>query len=504
MINTAYQLWIDPLNQPAFLKAMLAGSLVATVCGVIGCFVILRRMSFLGDALAHSMLAGVVAGYLFMQIFFDVEADAPAMIVGSLIAGFVTVAMIGFVSKTARIKEDTAIGIIYTGIFALGGMLASLFSHRIHIDLVHFFMGQVLAVSTVDLWTMALVTALVLGVVIVFFRQLQMTSFDPVMAASIGIPVVAMNYLLTTCTSLVVVSAVQVVGMVLVVGLLITPAASAYLLCDQLCWMLGVSACLGVSSVVGGLYLSEWINVAPGSAIVVFGTLQFLFILAIAPRYGMLASWRRRRAIIPQQVVEDILGCLRRSKDRPVPVTEIHEEVEGRAIHIQQAVRSLMKQNLLKSSPNGLSLTESGNREARRLMRAHRIWETYLQHLGTPAEELHVQADRLEHVNDEQAVDYLDNKLGHPLLDPHGSEIPEDFVDLVSGYEVKASLLREGYQATITRLDSLVDDFALESGMQISAGPRRDNGRVWTFIVEGGREIELGHQQADAVTVILD
>lgn len=137
-------------------------------------------------------------------------------------------------------------------------------------------------------------------------------------------------------------------------------------------------------------------------------------------------------------------------------------------------------------------------------MRAHRIWETYLQHLGTPAEELHVQADRLEHVNDEQAVDYLDDKLGHPLLDPHGSEIPEDFVDLVSGYEVKASLLREGYQATITRLDSLVDDFALESGMQISAGPRRDNGRVWTFIVEGGREIELGHQQADAVTVILD
>ncbi len=239
--------------------------MVAVVCGVMGCFVILRRMAFLGDALSHAMLAGVTAGYLFMQIFFGIEAHAPAMLVGSILAGLVTVGLVGFVSKVSRIKDDTAIGIMYTGIFALGGILASVFSHRIHLDLYHFVTGMVLGVEDGDLWMMAWIAAFVLTIVILFYRHLQITTFDPVMAASLGFPVMAINYLLTTCTSLVVVGAVNIVGVILVVGLLVTPAATAYLLSDRLSRMLPLAAGFGVIGVLGGLYLSMWIgNVATG------------------------------------------------------------------------------------------------------------------------------------------------------------------------------------------------------------------------------------------------
>ena len=237
------------------------------------------------------MLAGVTAGYLFMQIFFNRETHAGAMLVGSILAGLFTVVMIGFVVRISRIKEDTAIGVMYTGVFAAGGILASYFSDRIHIDIYHFIMGSVLTISDSDLWIMGLVTAIVMAVVILFFRQFQITSFDPVMAASLGISVVVFDYLLTACTSLVVVAGVPLVGVILVVGMLVTPAATAYLLSDRLSRMQGLAILFGVISVVGGLYTSTWIGkVATGPMIVFWGTIQFLVVLFFAPRYGILGG----------------------------------------------------------------------------------------------------------------------------------------------------------------------------------------------------------------------
>ena len=138
----------DPLELRSFQKALVGGSMVAIVCGVIGCFIILRRMAFLADALSHAMLAGVTAGFLLMQLAFGrSDAHAPAMFLGSLLAGIFTVGLIGFVSHVSRIKEDTAIGVMYTGIFAAGGLLYSAFSHLIHLDLYHFVTGMVLGIE---------------------------------------------------------------------------------------------------------------------------------------------------------------------------------------------------------------------------------------------------------------------------------------------------------------------------------------------------------------------
>jgi len=216
------------LNHGHLIRPLIAGTLVSITCSVIGCFIILRRMAFLADAIAHSMLAGVIAGYLLTKMLFGGEAPLAAMLVGALLAGITTVALVGFVTRFSRVKQDTAIGIMYTGIFALGAFIISLkyFSQQIHIDIYHYVVGDVLTVPDEQLWLLAIVTSVVLGVVILFFRPLQLTSFDPIMAASIGIPVLAVEYLLTICTSLVVVSGVQIAGVILVVALIITPAAT--------------------------------------------------------------------------------------------------------------------------------------------------------------------------------------------------------------------------------------------------------------------------------------
>ncbi|MCA9197902.1 MAG: metal ABC transporter permease [Planctomycetales bacterium] len=505
-MSLAWDLFVAPLESQAFQKALLGGSLVAIVCGVMGCFIILRRMAFLGDALSHAMLAGVTAGYLFMQILFGVEAHAPAMLIGSIVAGIVTVALISFVSKVSRIKEDTAIGIMYTGIFAVGGVLASVFSHRIHIDLYHFIAGMVLGVGDEDLWLMAIVAAIVLATVILLFRHLQLTSFDPVMAASLGFPVVALDYVLTACTSLVVVSAVNVVGVILVVGLLVTPAATAYLLCNRLSRMMMISALFGVTSVVAGLYVSTWIGkVATGPSIVIASTLQFMVVLAVAPKYGLIADWLRRRSMVPQRLVEDILGTFRYSSDNRLAFADIASHLHDSPSHeaVRRALRSLERQNLMTESAGTWVLTDEGELEAKRLLRAHRLWESYLQHVGTPLDELHNQAHQLEHLHDEETVDYLDDMLGHPILDPHGQEIPEDFMHLVPGEPVKASLLRESMSATVVEVADELAKFDVAVPSIITAGPRTDGDAIWTFHLEDGRTIHLNHDQADQITVVL-
>lgn len=418
-----FELFIAPLTETYFQKALIGGSIVAVVAAVVGCLVVLRRMAFLGDALSHAMIAGVAGGYLVMKVLFGYEAHAPGMLLGSLIAAVATVALISFVSRISRVKEDTAIGIMYTGIFALGVVAVSIFRHYIHIDLMHFIMGDILGVADTDLWVSAFVAATVLTILILFFRHFQLATFDPVMAASIGLPVVLIDYLLTTCVSLVVVSAVSMVGVILVVGLLITPAATAYLLSDRLDKMMGLSALFGVTSVIGGLYLCVWLDSAGGGAIMLFCTFQFLVVLTVAPKYGLLSRWIRLRNLVPQQVVEDVLTTVLRH-DRPVSKDAIQKYVEN-SKNFDNVLKKMVQDGLLLEQGQDFALTQKGDKEAKAVLRAHRLWETYLESIGTPKKEVHATAHQLEHLDQTATLSYLDKKLGSPMTDPHGKVIPQ-------------------------------------------------------------------------------
>jgi len=416
-----FELFIAPLTETYFQKALIGGSIVAIVAGVVGCLVVLRRMAFWGDALSHAMIAGVAGGYLVMKLLFNLEAHAPGMLLGSLIAAVTTVALISFVSRISRVKEDTAIGIMYTGIFALGVVFVSIFCHYVHIDLMHFIMGDILGVADIDLWVSVFVAAFVLSVLILFFRHFQIATFDPIMAASIGLPVLFLDYVLTTCVSLVVVSAVSMVGVILVVGLLITPAATAYLLSDRLDKMMWLAALFGVTSVVGGLHLCVWLDSAGGGAIMLFCTLQFLVVLVVAPKYGLLARWQRMRNLIPQQQIEDVLTTvLRYNKPTPMAVIVKYAEQEK---GLKKALQSMVQDGFLIETGEAFELTEDGDKEARKVLKAHRLWEAYLESIGTPPEKLHPTAHQLEHISDLDTVDYLDEKLGNPNRDPHGKTI---------------------------------------------------------------------------------
>jgi manganese/iron transport system permease protein/iron/zinc/copper transport system permease protein len=493
------QAFVGPLRETFFLKAAIGGSVAAIVCSVVGCLVILRRMAFLGDALSHAMIAGVAGGYLFVKLLFNTEAHAPSMLIGSLIATVVTVASIGFVSRVSRLKEDTVIGIMYTGVFAVGVVLVSMFRNHIHIDLMHFIMGDVLGVADSDLWVAAIAAAFVLSLIVVFFRQFQISSFDPVMAASIGMPVLLIDYTLTTCVSLVVVSAVSMVGVILVVGLLITPAATAYLLCDRLDKMMFWSAVFGVTSVIGGLYLCIWLDSAGGGAIMVFCTIQFLVVLVLAPRYGLLARWIRLKRMVPQRLVEDILGMVMRA---PGGVISQQAASEFAAHYGRQAFRALKwmtREGLLEPRDGTLALTNEGRREASKIVRAHRLWEAYMEHVGMPLAQLHGKAHELEHVHDKPAVDYLDDLLGHPVYDPHGAEIPADITKCRPGDVCSLSLLREGTIAEVVSVDPKAGPVPLVPGERASIGPRLLKENLWTVTKEDGVSFTVDHGAADRI-----
>ena len=497
-MNFIFESVITPLREPFFVKALLGGSIVAVVCGVVGCLVILRRMAFLGDALSHAMIAGVAGGYLFMKLLFGIEAYAPAMLIGSLAAAVVTVFLIGFVSRLSRIKEDTAIGIMYTGVFAAGVVMVSIFRNHVHIDLMHFIMGDVLGMADTDLWASAFIAAFVLSVILLFFRYFQLASFDPVMAASIGIPITIIDYVLTTCVSLVVVSAVSMVGVILVVGLLITPAATAYLLSDRLDRMMILSAIFGITSVIGGLYLCFWMDSSGGGAIMLFCTFQFLLVLLFAPRYGLLARWINLRKIIPQQLTEDILGTI--ARNAPVSIVQIRKLLPEH-VKIQRALKTLISQGYLQMSDGMLSLTLQGQKEAQRIIRSHRLWEAYLQHVGTPDEEIHSTAHSLEHMHDPSAVEYIDDILGHPVTDPHGQEIPEDPSCREPGAVVLLSQLRSGRKVKIIKAPESGMGSELQPGEIILTSSRLNEGKIWVVENQRGQKVKLDHQSADAVVV---
>ncbi len=496
---------LKPFQDVFFQKALIGGSMVAIVCGVVGCLVILRRMSFLGDALSHAMIAGVAGGYLFMKMVFGIEAYAPAMLIGSLIAAILTVFLIGFVSRMSRVKEDTAIGIMYTGVFAAGVVLVSVFRNYIHIDLMHFIMGDVLGVADTDLWASAMTSAIVLTIILLFFRHFQLTSFDPVMAASVGMPVLFIDYLLTTCVSLVVVSAVSMVGVILVVGLLITPAATAYLLSDRLDRMMLLAALFGLTSVIGGLYLCVWADSSGGGAIMLFCEFQFLVVLFVAPRYGILARWLRQRSLVPQQLTEDILGFLIRRENAALsdiqtalsqhtPLTPLKR---GK---IRQAVKNLASQGLLNMGDR-IVLTDKGKADAVKILRAHRLWESYLAYVGTPQADIHPKAHELEHSYDPSAIEYLDDLLGHPIKDPHGQEIPEEPSCKAPGCAVSLSLLRKGDKGVVESLSENAAKTGLRIGDRILLDDRTQEDNVWIAFRADGIKFMLNHQFADHVII---
>lgn len=274
--------FIQALMEYEFLqKAMFTSIMVGIICGIIGCFIVLRGMALMGDAISHAVLPGVALSYMFGINFFF----------GAVFTGVVTAVLIGFVTQNSRVKNDSSIGIVFSAAFALGIILIS--SAKTSTDLNSILFGNVLSVRSSDMWTTLIIGVLVLAIVFLFYKELLISTFDPTMAAAYGLPNQLIHYGLMVLLTMVTVASLQTVGIILVVAMLITPASTAYLLTNRLWVMLLLSATFGVLSAVIGLYFSYVYNLASGAMIVLIATLFFALAFLFSPKQGLL--WRTIR-----------------------------------------------------------------------------------------------------------------------------------------------------------------------------------------------------------------
>jgi manganese/iron transport system permease protein len=275
------QLILDPLAHGFFVRALAAGALVGIVCAVVGTYVVLKGLAFIGDAVSHAAFPGVVAAFL---------VQGPYLI-GAAIAAVVTAIGIGYVTRRARIRADTAIGVLFAGAFALGILLFSTIRGYVG-DLFSFLFGYLLAISPQDLVGLAILSGVVLAVVALLWKELLYATFDPLGAAASGLPVELLEYLFLGLIAVTIVISLQAVGIILVVAMLVTPAATAQLLTVRFGGLMILAIVVGVGSAIVGLYVSYWLDVASGATIVLVETACFLAALALGPRTGLLS--RRR------------------------------------------------------------------------------------------------------------------------------------------------------------------------------------------------------------------
>jgi ABC-type Mn2+/Zn2+ transport system permease subunit len=260
---------LEPLQYEFMQRGMIAAVLVGIVCAVVGTYVVLRGMAFFGDALAHTILPGIAIGYLITSGARD------TLFWWALGTAIVAAIGIGAISKQAEIKEDTAIGIIFAGMFALGiALISTVRSYAV--DLSHFLFGDVLGVSVQSLWLIIIFGVIVLLTIAAFYKEFLTLSFDPILAATLRLPVNLLNNLLLVMIAVTVAVSLQTVGVALMVAMLVTPAATAYLLTQRLPVMMGLAALFASLSGVIGLYLSYYLSIASGAAIVLTATTFFL------------------------------------------------------------------------------------------------------------------------------------------------------------------------------------------------------------------------------------
>jgi ABC-type Mn2+/Zn2+ transport system permease subunit len=274
---------LDPLEFEFFQRALLASALVGVVCAVVGTYMVLRGLAFLGDAISHAAFPGVVIAYLVKSPFY----------LGAAVAAVATSLAIGWVSRRGNLRGDTAIGVLFAGMFALGVFLFSRIPNYVG-DLFGFLFGEVLAISPGDVLALTGLGAGVLVLVWIFWKELLYSTFDPLGAAASGLPVGRLDYLFLALIAVTIVVSLQAVGIIMVVAMLVTPAATAQLITLRFTRLMGVAILVGLVSPIVGLYLSYWFDAASGATIVLVETFVFVVALLLGPRSGVLRQRPRQ------------------------------------------------------------------------------------------------------------------------------------------------------------------------------------------------------------------
>lgn len=417
-------------RDPSVRYAVVGAVLIGICCGVLGGFVVVRRMALVGDTLSHAVLPGVALGFLWTA-----SKDPLAIFIGASVAGLLGTAMVRAITATTRLKEDAALGLVLASFFAVGACLVTMIQrlptgNKSGID--KFLFGQAAAVGRDDVVLMSVVAVLVVALVTAFYKELLVASFDRGFARAGGLSVAWVDRGLMLLLAFSVVVALQAVGAVLVSAMLITPAAAAYLLTDRMHRMLWLSAVFGVlAGLLGAFFSFIGNNLPTGPLMVIAASLVFVGAFFFGPRHGVVARWWRQRDHAARTQRENTLKALYRVCEEREFVGEgvtyralaaRRGETEGDA---QQQGRALLAHGLATVSNGTIFFTPEGRRRAAEIVRNHRLWELYLTNSANiAADHVHEDAERIEHVLGEAAVRELERRLNYAERDPHGRHIP--------------------------------------------------------------------------------
>lgn len=415
------------------LRAALAGSLLLGLCcGLLGAFMVVRRMALLGDALSHAVLPGVAAGFLWAG-----TKDPLAILAGATAAGLLGTAVVHLLTRTTRLKEDAALGIVLSSFFATGICMVTMIQrlpggNKSGID--KFLFGQAAALGAGDVLLLAAGAAVTLVVVPLLYHRLLAASFDPAFARSAGIPTGALNAVLMALMAFAIVGALQAVGVVLVSAMLVIPASAAYLLTDRFHRMLCFSALFGVVSGGAGAFASFLGNSLPtGPLMVLAASSIFVLALLLGPRHGILPrrlrALRRDRRVRAENLLKSVHklledGAATGSAVSLAALATLRRESIG---EMEPTLRDLARHRWAAVEEPGerLVLSAEGLETARRIVRNHRLWELYLTNIAHfEQDHVHDNAEEIEHVLGEEIVQDLMRRLDHPVSDPHGKPIP--------------------------------------------------------------------------------
>ena len=414
--------FLEMLSSEWALRALLACSLVGLMCGILGCFIVLRNMSLIGDALSHAVLPGIFFSFLL------VGYSTIGFFVGSTIAGLVSALAISWIQQNVKTKNDAAIGIIFTAMFSIGVMGISWLNQRegVHLDLKDFLFGNVMGISNEDIFLTFGVTIYTLVCVALLYRYLFITTFQPTIAETMGISAKAVHYFLMLLLSFAIVASLRTVGVILVVAMLITPAATALLLSERLKFVLVISALLGILSSVSGLFVAIIFDTTPGPAMTLCATAFYFLAVIFSPSQGLLFKYNQNRVERKRILREDILRqVIKLNSKGGMGVDDLSARLGLSIEKIRKYVIVMSRSTLLDYNNDKIILTQEGIAKAEQLVRAHRLWETYqVNKMGLSSDQIHNEADKIEHFLSDELLDEIDKELGFPTRDPHDSPIP--------------------------------------------------------------------------------
>ncbi len=415
----------------------------SVACGLVGCFLVLRRMSLLGDAISHAILPGLAGAFILTG-----SRDLPAMLAGAMVVGVLTASLVSVLNRRGRVDADSAMGVVFTSMFAVGVLLISWVARDVDLDpgCVLYGLIEFTPFDTVSLLGMqvprsfvwlSLILLVDLAAILLFFKELRIVCFDPYLATTMGISATAVHYGLMTAVAGTAVASFEAVGSILVVAMLVAPGATAHLLTDRLSRLLWLAALIAAVAAVTGYALAVWLNTSVAGMIASVSLGLFLLAALASPSHGLVFRHARRLALAERIRREDMLGLLFRWQEhaarsppasRPAVITTrqiLTLPGFGRLGWLTIARLRVAGLVLPGTGPDrGLMLTERGLEEARRVVRGHRLWESYLvERLGRDAATVHPSAHATEHYLSDQLREALDRDLGD-RTDPHGRAIP--------------------------------------------------------------------------------